>query len=243
VHLQGLSDADLPPLERAFFMACMLRDQLGQEEVAGEASRTLAQAAGPSSREKELTKLDRAQLLRLAATYAGKVLGLGPANNRLLQQRLINSGGSSAEFQQKLRNLSERHGPLALALVHQLYDLGWMLSERAVPGVAKGKKPAPSKHRAAFIGALIRMEPGSMDRLIAAAHYPDPSAMARLCTGIKADIAADPTFGDRALHACLAHALSRLQGQPPSSTAYAGAPPADQALRWLRSKAPSATSE
>jgi hypothetical protein len=246
VHLQGLSDADMTPLDRAFFMANMLREQLGQEKAAGAEQRTLTQAAGATWREKEMSKLEGGQLMRLAATYAGKALGMDPASTLRLQQRLTKSTNSnSQEFQQKLRDLSARQGPLALALVHKLYDHEWVTNEKVGEDGVKARNVVLAKHRAAFVEALTRVKRDSMDRLIAAAHDPDPSAMARVCAGIETEMAADPTFGSRNRNqkSFLANALMRLQGQNPTTAGYAGAPPADQALRWLQSKAPSATLE
>jgi hypothetical protein len=246
VHLQGLSDADMTRLDRAFFMANMIREQLGQEKAAGAEQRILAQAAGATVREKEMSKLEGGQLMRLAVAYAGKALGLDPASTLRLQQRLTNSSTSgSREFQQKLRDLSGRQGPLALALVHKVYDHEWVTNEKVGEDGVKARNVVLAKHRAAFVEALTRVKPDSMDRLIAAAHDPDPSAMARVCAGIETEMAADPTFGNRNRNqkSFLSNALMRLQGQNPTTAGYAGAPPADQALRWLQSKAPSATLE
>jgi hypothetical protein len=243
VHLEGLSDADMAPLDRAFFMANMLREQLGQEKAAG-APRTLAQAAGATSGEKEMSKAERRQLMGLVTTYTGRTLGLDPASTVRLQQRLGNSTNyNSQAFQQKLLDLSGRQGPLALALVHKLYDHEWVNNENVGPDGIKARNAVPGKHRTAFVEALTRVEPGSIHRLIDAAHDPDPSALARVCAGIETEMAADPTFGNRNPNqqSFLSNALLRLQGENPATAAYADAPPADQALRWLQSKAPSAT--
>jgi hypothetical protein len=237
VHLQGLSDADVPPLDRAFFMASMLREQLGQEEAVGAASRTLAQPAGPSPREKTLAVIEGGQLVRLAAAYAGKALGLSPENTELLRQR-SSATQTGREFQSKLRELSERQGPLAIALVHQLYPPGWIAEEGANEtrqGKAKPKNAEPRDQRKALVEALVRTEPGVMQRLIDAAHNPHPGALVGVRAGIEATM-----VGDRRLKNNLANALERLQGRTGAKRAYVSAPPADQALQWLRSKASSA---
>jgi hypothetical protein len=94
-----------------------------------------------------------------------------------------------------------------------------------------------------------------MQQLRDAAVSPDPDAMAKACKEIE-DAASELKAGG----ADLRHALRRVQGLDydpadtgsradilnnapdvhnlPAPTAYAGAPAADEALRWLRSKAP-----
>jgi hypothetical protein len=240
VRLQGLGNADMAPLDRAQFIATTIREQLGQEKATGSKQRNLAQPAGSATIDKAEAKQEGGQLSRLSAAYAGKALGLDPAATALLRQRVSASGTHSRDFQLKLRDLSERQGPLAVALVNQLYDSVWISEQAAVKtpqGEPKPKNGAPTSHRQALVEALLQADAGVMQKLIDAAHRPDPNALAGVCRSIEAKVAHRPN------PSLLLLALERLRGENPSTAAYAGAPPADQALRWLQSKAPSAAGE
>jgi hypothetical protein len=238
-HLQGLSNADMTPLDRAIFTAAILREQMGQEETADGQQRALAQPVDETRRAKVLAALEGGQLNRLAAAYTATALGLDAATTEFLLQRAASKSSSpSQRIQLKLRQLSERQGPLAVALVHQLYDSRWVNGENAATteqGQAKPRNQMPSLHRNALIEALLAAEPGVMQRLIDAAHRPDPNAMAQVCRSIEAAAADGGTTRNR-----LDNALERLRGRDSRLQTLAGAPPAGQALQWLQTKAPSA---
>jgi hypothetical protein len=246
VHLHGLSDDDMSPQDQAFFMTVMLREQLSQETAAGEEPRRLAQPASQKQGDKALASAESGELARLAAAYAGRALGLDAAATELLQRRVSGLTPRSREFQLKLRDLGQRHGPVAMALVHKLYGSSWV-GEHAVRnsagGDAKTSNSMPAQHRSAFVDALLQMEPGAMDRLIAAARDPDRSgAIARLFADVRADMDADPSFANRR-GSWLDHALERLQGRDPAFASYSDAPPAGDVLPWLLSKTPPAAGQ
>jgi hypothetical protein len=282
-HLAGLSDADMSRLDRAVFMAAVIREQLGQvmavdeqglpsnaaaadplnpgESAALRAPRRLAE---PESRERygvRKASAESGQLQRLAAGYAAHAArGLNTIEATHLRQRATGTNATRQQaVQLKLRDLSEHQGPLAVALVHKLFPPAWLTqqaSDKDVDGNPKTPNSKPHGHRQALIEALQRLPPDVMDRLRAAAASPDPEAMAKACKEIE-DAASELGVGG----ADLRHALMRLQGRdhepavigrrglilnnalgrrmPPAPTAYAGAPPADEALRWLRSNGPS----
>jgi hypothetical protein len=197
-------------------------------------------------------------LQRLAAAFAGALLGLDGEGIAHLRQRVTGAGGASQlQFQLKLRSLSEHQGPLAVALVHKLYPPTWVVQQSArkdAEGNPRTQGPAPMIHRQCLIDALTQQPEGVMQRLVDAAANPDPDAMAKACKEID-----DATPELKRRRSELRHALSRLQGHDyepahsgsraavlnnapdvhdlPATTAYAGAPAADEALRWLRSKA------
>jgi hypothetical protein len=284
-YLAGLSDADMSPLDQAVFMTAIIREQLGQvmavneqgqpmtavvedplnpgESAALQAPRRLAEPESHASYEKKKANSESGQLQRLAADYAGAVLGLDGEHIEHLRQRAIGGGATQLQaFQLKLRDLGNHQGPLAMALILKLYDPVWVaqqVSRKDVDGNPKVRETTPTNHRQALIDALLRLPEGVMPQLIAAAGSHDPDAMAQACKDI--ETAAVDTALKARLHfpGWLHHALERVQGRdyepadtggranilnnapdvhmPPASTAYAGAPPADEALRWLKSKA------
>jgi hypothetical protein len=270
-HLAGLSDADMPALDRAVFVAAIIREQLGQVmavnkegqplTAALQVPRRLAEPEDPgSSIAKAAAVAEAGQLQRLAAAYAVEVLRLDTNDaTRLRQRATVASVSGLLQFQLKLRDLSRHQGPLAVALVHKLYPPAWVAQQIAAKdaeGNIKAREDASGNHRLALIEALQKLPAGVMDRLRAAAASPDPEAMSKACKEIE-DAASELEVGGPDLR----HALMRLQGRdyepavigrralilnnalgrrmPPAPTAYAGAPPADEALRWLRSNGPS----
>jgi hypothetical protein len=285
-HLAGLSDADMSRLDRAVFMAAIIREQLGQVMAVDEQGRPLyAVAADPldrgesaalqvprrlaqpkNSHPTQAAVAEGGRLTSLAAAYADEVLELDTKDAERLRQRATGTGVSSVmRTQLRLRDISDQQTPLAVALVHKLFPPAWV-AQRSATKDAEGKLKTsdctPTKHRLALINALQKLPEGVMDRLLAAAASPDPDAMAQECKNIE-DAMAAPGLkfkaGDTHFPMYLHHALMRLQGydyepadtaararlrnnapdarNPPAPT-YAGAPPADEALRWLRSKAP-----
>jgi hypothetical protein len=269
-HLAGLSDADMPALDRAVFVAAIIREQLGQVmavnkegqplTAALQVPRRLAEPEDPgSSIAKAAAVAEAGQLQRLAAAYAVEVLRLDTNDATCLRQRPTGPNPGQLQFQLKLRDLSQHQGPLAVALVHKLYPPAWVAQQNAAKdaeGNTKNRENAPSAHRQVLVEALKQLPEGVMDRLRAAAASPEPDAMAKACKEIQ-DAASTLNMRPERLR----HALRRLQGHdyepadsggranilhnapdrrnPPAPTAYAGAPPADEALRWLRSKPPS----
>jgi hypothetical protein len=267
-HLAGLSDADMSRLDRAVFMAAIIREQLGQvmavsnppgsgESIAPQVSRRLGQPAGSAGKARAIS--EGGHLHYLAAAYAGEVLELNTIDAGRLRQRATGVSAPQRAFQLNLRDLSEHQTPSAVALVHKLYPPAWVSQQAArknAEGNPKVPNTTPMNHRQALIAALLRLPEGVvMQQLRDAAANPDPDAMATACKEIE-DAASQLNVGGTYLR----HALMRLQGHdyepahlgrrtrvinnapdrrmPPAPTAYAGAPPADEALRWLKSKAP-----
>jgi hypothetical protein len=179
-HLAGLSDADMAPLDRAVFMAAIIREQLGQVMAVNEQGQSLsAVAAGPLNRgESEAPQAPRrlaqpqtlamsakrragsegGQLQSLAAAYAAAVLGLDTNDAARLRQLATGHGAPALlQFQLKLRDLSDHHEPAAAALVHKLFPQQWLAQQDApkdAEGNPKHRNSTPTSHRQALIGAL-----------------------------------------------------------------------------------------
>jgi hypothetical protein len=157
------------------------------------------------------------------------------------------------ELQMRLHQLGQRHGPQAIALVHQLWDPQWVVAEnrtKDAAGQPQSKNSTPTDHRNALLQALMLLPECNaqgqplMPRLIAAAH--DDTALKTLCQEITDTTGPALKKMNRSLQNHLVHALRRLQGLPyvpqgavpvAPGRGYTGATAANTARLWLQSKA------
>ena len=266
--LAGLGAQDMSALNRAQLMAATIREQLagvplvnpqGQQVLrrSGDADtpeprplnrQRLGQTEvrqGASVYQKTLSSLTSGHLGHLAALTAAHACGLDAAQTT--QLHAMTTHYTTHELQRRLHQLGQRHGPQAIALVHQLWDPQWVAAENSkkdAAGQPQTQNSTPSDHRNALLYALMHLPERNaqgqplMQQLIAAAH--DDAAMQALCQ--KIEDTADPALNHH-LSNRLPHALRRLQGLPyePQRDApgrgYTGTTAANTARLWLQSKA------
>jgi hypothetical protein len=190
-----------------------------------------------------LTQAEGGSISILAADYAAALCGLDTDTHKVQVKQLhaMQRSGLSREPQLALRDLADKQGPLALALIHQFYDLEWVRKEKAEKGEQGNDKAAnwaPSKQRAALISALAQMPEGTVEALKNAAH--SPHQLKEQCDLIFNQFTSSLSDSARVTkRQHLRAALSRLQGQDytPGTLSDANAPSAAVALQWLQQRA------
>jgi hypothetical protein len=274
--MAGLGEQDISNLSRAQLMATLIREQLGSVPLVNPQGRLVPRTSGnadtPEVHPLNAQRLGQTVAIKGASPYqkqragnAGGHLGrlavlvvaqhcsLDAVQTAGLHKMITNP--APYDFQLRLHQLGQRHGPLAIALVHQLWDPQWVTAENAttdtVTGEPKSQNAIPITHRSMLLHALMHLPERNaegialMPRLIAAAA--DDIALQALCQEIAdtAQPALEKIYEDVPTH--LHHALRRLRGLPytpnsvlPTSVTargYTGATADDTALLWLQRKA------
>jgi hypothetical protein len=271
--LEGLGEQDMSAFDRAQLMAAVVREELGLVHLVDRdgqhVMRTLGNADTPQTQPLNAQRLGQTvalgdaspaqksqagsvggQLGHLAALAAAQHCGLDAADTQRLHA--MTTQHTVRNFQRRLHQLGQRHGPQAMALVYKLWDPTWttaQASSRDAAGQPKMRNAIPLNHRDGFLHAMMllpqRNAEGAslMPQLIAAAG--DTAALAALCDHIAHTTRAALGEIHENQPAQLHHALRRLQGLPyaPQQNAnpidsYAGAPPANTAYLWLQNLAP-----
>jgi hypothetical protein len=267
----GLDKQDISPFDRALLVAVIIRAQLcsvpqlnpQSEHVLRTSGDTNAQYVHPRNVQrlgqaavikpnttypKRLASITSGQLSHLAALAAAEHCGLNEAQYQRLHA--LTRHHTTQNLQMRLYQLSQRHGPQVIALVHKLWDPGWVATQTSSTNAATGKEKSvntlPTDHRHAFIQGLMRVPEHDahgvtfMQQLIAAAG--NDAALQQLCEKIATTV--PPNL---AVPADLKNSLRRLQGLPCVSKrlnapaefgrGYTEAAPANTARSWLQSLA------
>ena len=223
--LAGLTDADLSKHARHEFLTREIRRELLAIPAADSPARTLGTSKHPSLN--AIAKVEAQVLTRIAIEFSVRALGLHAATEvpRLTQ---INFGPQRTAFHRAMAEMTKVHGPLALALVHQIFDVEWMKEGSTLNAFA-------SKGRGAFVQALRTLtDPSLIAQLVVAAAGQDNAAMAGICKRLLDTMPNDCSeTNKRSLDAT----LKRLRGEHLTYVGFRNAPPARLITQWLASKA------
>jgi hypothetical protein len=260
--LHGLSPHDMSLPDQALFVATMVRDRLavpayeptGQACMKGKKSAQVQRTLGhwgPASKKGSLTKPEReARDCASAESSQLSRLAIGCANEALGSKLEFTTDGSGNLYfhsscmpcQRKLHALSIAQGPQMVAYALKLYESTWVAregSDKDMKGNKKTPNPLPKNHFKTFVDTMLRLPAEQLKRFQAAAH--NPEALERECKAIKASMhsrldKSQRTNLDRTLERVQGHHYElRVHTSSSEICPYANAPPAIQALNWLKS--------